>query len=435
MRRESLWEGAPWTTGIAVTPPPYDRLTPPENGETIHPTETGLRVPDAPIIPYIDGDGIGPEVVQAARHAMDEAVALAYGDRRRLVWFHLMAGAEAQEAYGELLPEDTFAAIRHYVVALKGPLTTPVGGGFRSLNVALRQTLDLYANVRPIFWIPEVPSPLREPWKVDLVIYREATEDVYAGIEWPRGSPPAARVRAFLAKEMGVSLREDVGLGLKPISEFASKRLVRKALAYALENERRNVTIMHKGNIMKFTEGAFREWGYEVAAQEFRERVVTEEELWEEHGGKVPPGKILVKDRLADNMLQQLLTRTDEYDVIATTNLNGDYISDAAAGLVGGLGMAPGANIGDAVGLFEPIHGSAPKYTGQDKVNPTAEILAGAMLLEYLGWDEAADLLKEGVKGAVQAKEVTYDLARRMEGATTVGTQAFAQRIVEQMGA
>ncbi len=418
-----------------MNPVTFDRLRTPEEGGTIRTDEGGLLVPDDPIIPYIEGDGIGPEVVLAALRVIDSAVDTSYGGKRRIVWLKVKAGREAEEDYGELLPEDVFRAISHYVVALKGPLTTPVGKGYRSLNVTLRQKLDLYANVRPITWIPEVPSPLREPWKVDLVIFREATEDVYAGIEWSRGSEEVKRIIDFLRQELGIRVRDDSGLGLKPISEFASKRLVRKALSYALEKGRRNVTLMHKGNIMKFTEGAFMQWGYEVAATEFSDEVVTEREVQEELDGKVPEGKVVLKDRLADNLFQQLLTRTDEYDVIATTNLNGDYISDAAAGLVGGLGVAPGANIGDYNALFEPIHGSAPKYEGLNKVNPTAEILAGAMLLEYIGWDEAANLIRGGVKKAVKAKEVTYDLARRIDGAHTVGTREFSHKVIENLEA
>ncbi len=417
-----------------MSSPKFDLLKPPEEGSAIRPADGRLDVPHDPIIPYIEGDGIGPEVVSAARRVLDGALEMTYGGRRRIAWFKVKAGREAEEDYGELLPEDVFKALRHYVVALKGPLTTPIGGGYRSLNVALRQTLDLYANVRPIFWIPEVPSPLKEPWKVDLVVFREATEDVYAGIEWSPGSGETRKVREFLEKEFGVRIRDDAGLGVKPISEFASKRLVRKAIAYALDKDRRSVTLMHKGNIMKFTEGAFMQWGYEVASEEFGNRVVKESDLWERFDGKMPEGRLLIKDRLADNMFQQLLTRTDEYDIIATTNLNGDYISDAAAGLVGGLGVAPGANIGDYLALFEPIHGSAPKYAGQNKVNPSAEILAGAMLLEYIGWDEAANLVKEGVKKAIEAKEVTYDLARKIETASRVGTQEFAERVIKGMG-
>jgi isocitrate dehydrogenase len=390
-------------------------------------------VPNDPVIPYIRGDGIGPEVVAAARRVLDAAVDQTYGGTRRLAWWRIPAGAEAEEAYGELLPADVLTAIRHYLVALKGPLTTPIGGGFRSLNVSLRQQLDLYANVRPIVWIPEVPSPLKHPERVDLVVFREATEDVYAGIEWEAGSEDARRLLAILEETYGLRVDNDPALGLKPVSEFASKRLVRKAIAYAVERGRRSVTLMHKGNIMKHTEGAFMRWGYEVAAEEFGDQVISEEEVRERHGGATPEGKVLVKDRLADNMLQQLLTRTAEYDVIATTNLNGDYVSDAAAGLVGGLGVAPGGNIGDETALFEPIHGSAPKYAEQDVANPTAEILAGAMLLDYLGWPEAAETVSWGVKRAIQAREVTQDLARQIEGAQAIGTQEFARRVIESL--
>ncbi|MCJ2519489.1 MAG: isocitrate dehydrogenase (NADP(+)) [Candidatus Thermoplasmatota archaeon] len=418
-----------------MNPVTFDILRTPEEGGAIRVVKGALLVPDGPIIPYIEGDGIGPEVVLAAQKVVDSAVDAAYGGKRRIVWFKMKAGKEAREDYGKLLPEDVFKAIEHYVVALKGPLTTPIGEGYRSLNVTLRQRLDLYANVRPIFWIPGVPSPLKEPWKVDLTIFREATEDVYAGIEWSHDSQETRKIMNFLSDEFGIRVREGSGLGLKPISEFASKRLVRKALSYAFERGRKSVTLMHKGNIMKFTEGAFMQWGYEVAATEFSDEVVTEREVQEELDGKVPEGKVVLKDRLADNLFQQLLTRTDEYDVIATTNLNGDYISDAAAGLVGGLGVAPGANIGDYNALFEPIHGSAPKYEGLNKVNPTAEILAGAMLLEYIGWDEAANLIRGGVKKAVKAKEVTYDLARRIDGAHTVGTREFSHKVIENLEA
>ncbi|MEE8231880.1 MAG: isocitrate/isopropylmalate family dehydrogenase, partial [Thermoplasmata archaeon] len=317
--------------------PAFDQLNPPGEGTAIRAEAGGLVVPGDPVIPFIRGDGIGPEVVAAARKVLDAAVDRAYRGDRRLVWWQIPAGAEAQEAYGELLPKDVLAAVRHYVVALKGPLTTPIGGGFRSLNVSLRQQLDLYANVRPIRWIPEMPSPLKHPERVDLVVFREATEDVYAGIEWEAGSDDARKLLGLLEKTYGIRVGNDPALGLKPMSEFASKRLVRKALAYAVDQDRRSVTLMHKGNIMKHTEGAFMRWGYEVATREFRDRVVTEQEVWDRHEGATPQGKVLVKDRLADNLLQQLLTRTAEYDVIATTNLNGDYVSDAAAGLVGGL--------------------------------------------------------------------------------------------------
>ncbi|MCJ2530841.1 MAG: isocitrate dehydrogenase (NADP(+)) [Candidatus Thermoplasmatota archaeon] len=413
--------------------PRFHKLRPPGEGTAIQTQDGRLAVPADPVIPYIRGDGIGPEVITATREVLDAAVATAYGGERRLVWWRILAGTEAEEPYGELLPPDVFAAVRHYVVALKGPLTTPIGGGYRSLNVTLRQELDLYANVRPIAWIPGIPSPLKHPERVDLVVFREATEDVYAGIEWAAGSEESRKLLNLLEKHYDLRVKNDPALGLKPISEFASKRLVRKALTYAVERGRRNVTLMHKGNIMKYTEGAFMRWGYEIAVQEFRGDVVTEEEVRDQHEGTPPEGKVLVKDRLADNMLQQLLTRTAEYDIIATTNLNGDYVSDAAAGLVGGLGVAPGANIGDHAALFEPIHGSAPKYAGQDIANPMAEILAGAMLLEYIGWSEASHMVRGGVSRAVLEGDVTQDLARQVEGTTVVGTRAFAQSVVDSL--
>jgi len=399
-------------------------------GQNIEVEGDRLRVPDNPIIPLIEGDGIGPEVVRAARGAIDASVKRAYGGERRIVWEEIFAGERAREAYGELLPSQTLDAIRNRIVALKGPLTTPVGGGFRSLNVTLRQELDLYANTRPIYWLPGVPSPMKHPEKMNIVIFREATEDVYAGIEWERGSREAKRFIELMRTEFGTEIREDSGIGVKPISEFCSKRLVRKAIQFAIERGRKSVTLVHKGNIMKYTEGAFREWGYQVAATEFRERTVTHEEVVKLYKGVAPPGKVLIKDAIADNMFQQLLTRTDEYDVIATPNLNGDYLSDAAAAQVGGLGVAPGGNIGDFTALFEPIHGSAPKYAGLDKANPTAEILAGVMMLEYIGWDEAARVLREAVKRTIGSKVVTYDLARQMDGAKEVGTSAFAEAVV-----
>ena len=413
---------------------PAERLAlkPPSEGHKILIAGGGLRVPDDPVIPLIEGDGIGPDVTRAARRTIDAAVAAAFGGRRRIVWFEVPAGEVAMFRYGDLLPEATREAIREYVVALKGPLTTPVGGGFRSLNVTLRQTLDLYANVRPVYWIPGVPTPVTHPERLDIVIFREATEDVYAGIEWAKGSPEAARMIDLLAHQFNVLVRADSGIGLKPISEFATKRLVRKALRYALDHGRRSVTLVHKGNIMKYTEGAFREWGYEVARDEFGDRTVTRDEV-QKGGGTVPEGRVLVKDVIADNMFQQLLLRPDEYDVLATPNLTGDYLSDAAAAQVGGLGVAPGGNIGDAHALFEPIHGSAPKYAGLDKVNPTAEILAGVMMLEHLGWDEAARRLRDAVKAVIASKVVTYDLARQMEGAREVGTSAFADAIIARL--
>ena len=406
------------------------KLEPPPEGHKILIAQGALRVPDDPIVPLIEGDGVGPDVTAAARRTIDAAVDATYAGRRRIAWYRVPAGESALIRHGDMLPDATTHAIREYVVALKGPLTTPVGGGFRSLNVALRQTLDLFANVRPVYWLPGVPSPVLHPERLDIVIFREATEDVYAGIEWAKGSDEARRILEILRTEFNVRVREDSGIGLKPISEFCSKRLVRKAIAYALAHGRRSVTLVHKGNIMKFTEGAFREWGYEVARDEFGDRTATGEDVQRRPDGRAPEGKVVIKDVIADNMFQQLLLRPAEYDVIATSNLNGDYLSDAAAAQVGGLGVAPGGNLGDAHALFEPIHGSAPKYAGMDKVNPTAEILAGAMMLEHIGWDEAATRLKEGVRAAIRAKAVTYDLARQMAGATEIGTSAFAEAIV-----
>jgi len=410
------------------------KLTPPSQGHKILITEGGIRVPDDPIIPLVEGDGIGPDVTRAARTVIDAAVESSYHGRRRIVWYPVPAGETAMFRFGDMLPEATLGAIREYVVALKGPLTTPVGGGFRSLNVTLRINLDLYANVRPIYWMPGVPSPVTHPERLDIIIFREAEEDVYAGIEWAKGSAEAKHMIEVLKQDFGVRLRDDTGIGLKPISEFESKRLVRKAIRYAIENHRRSVTLVHKGNIMKYTEGAFREWGYELARAEFPAETISWQEVQEKHDGKTPEGRVLIKDVIADNMFQQLLLRPDEYDILATTNLNGDYLSDAAAAQVGGLGVAPGANMGDAHALFEPIHGSAPKYAGMDKVNPTAEILAGVMMLEYLGWKEAAVRLRDAVKATIDAKVVTYDLARQMPGSREVGTTAFAKAIVERLG-
>jgi len=407
----------------------YQKLKPPEEGEKIRYEDGKLIVPDNPIIPYIEGDGIGRDVVPAALKVLDAA---AEKIGKEIVWFKIYAGEEAYKLYGNYLPEDTLKAIREYRVALKGPLTTPVSGGYRSLNVTIRQVLDLYACVRPVYYIKGVPSPLKNPEKVNLVIFREATEDVYAGIEWMKGSPEALKVIEFLRKEFGITIREDSGIGLKPISEFATKRIVRLAIKYAIENGRKSVTLVHKGNIMKYTEGAFRDWGYEVAKEEFGEYIITEEELWNNYDGVVPEGKIVIKDRIADNMFQQLLTRTEEYDVIVTPNLNGDYLSDMAAGLVGGLGVAPGSNIGDGIGVFEPVHGSAPKYAGQNKVNPTAQILTGALMFEYLGWKDGSELIKKAIEMTIQQKIVTYDLHRHI-GGKLVGTREFAQAVIENL--
>ncbi len=410
----------------------YNGLTPPADGQVIGWENGKLTVPARPIIPFIEGDGTGPDIWRASQPVLDAAVAKCYGGERSIAWFEVYAGEKAKEATGEWLPEDTLAAIRAYRVAIKGPLTTPVGGGIRSLNVALRQILDLYACVRPVRYFEGVPSPVKEPHKVDMVIFRENTEDVYAGIEWASGSPEAKRLIEFLA-EMGKKVRPDSGLGIKPISTFGSKRLVRKALEYAVANGRKSVTLVHKGNIMKFTEGAFKDWGYEIAAAEFGGDTVTEQALWDELGGKMPPGKILVKDRIADAMFQQVLLRPDEYDLLATTNLNGDYLSDALAAQVGGLGIAPGSNEGDGYAVFEATHGTAPKYAGQDKVNPGSVILSGVMMLSWLGWTEAARAIEKAMEKTIAQKRVTYDFERQMQGATLLKASEFGAAIVENL--
>jgi len=389
-----------------------------------------LQVPDNPVIPYIAGDGIGPDITRATMMVIDAAVAKAYGGRRALGWHEMIAGEVALAQKKELLGDDVLQMITDCRVALKGPMTTPVGGGFRSVNVTLRQKLDLYACVRPVRYFPGVPSPLKHPEKVNVVIYRENTEDVYAGIEWKAGSPEAARVRAALKDAVGTVLREDAGLGLKPISEMGSKRLVRAAIKYALQHKLPSVTLVHKGNIMKFTEGAFRDWGYAVAREEFGATVIDKGPWCRIANGS---SECIVKDSIADSMFQQLLLRPDEYSVLATPNLNGDYISDAAAAQVGGLGMAPGANIGDGIGVFEATHGSAPKYAGLDKVNPGSLILSAVMMLEFMGWQEAADLAVAGLTRAICDRIVTYDLARQTEGAKEVSCSGFARAIVERL--
>lgn len=408
-------------------------LQPPAEGEKITYSEGKLNIPNHPVIPFIRGDGIGPEVVDAMRNVLDAAVAESYSGDRSLEWFEVPAGEQAHEQFGEYLPEDTFEAIREYRVAIKGPLTTPVGEGFRSLNVALRQVLNLYACVRPVYYIKGVPSPMKNPEQMDMVVFRENTEDVYSGIEWEANSPQAKKLIKFLREELDTDLPEESAIGLKPMSETATKKLVRRAIQYAIEKDRESVTLVHKGNIMKFTEGAFREWGYELAREEFPEKTIDEDTLWEKYNGERPEGKIVIKDRIADNMLQQLITRTSQYDVLAMPNLNGDYLSDAAAGQVGGLGVAPGGNLGDGRALFEPTHGSAPKYAGEDKVNPSSEILSGVMLLDHIGWDEAAEAVVEGLEKTVQQKTVTYDLHRQMEGAEKVALSRFAELICENI--
>ena len=405
------------------------------DGDRITVTPEGPSVPDRPIVPFIEGDGMGPDIWAAAVRVFDGAVEAAYGTDRKIQWMEVYAGEKALDLSGEWLPQETLQAIEEFAVSIKGPLTTPVGGGIRSLNVTLRQKLDLYACVRPSRWIKGTPSPVKAPDKLDVVIYRENTEDVYSGIEWEAGSDEVEKVRSFLNDEMGCSVRENSGIGVKPISEFGTKRLVRMCIRDAIRNGRKSVTLVHKGNIMKFTEGAFREWGYEVARDEFGEETITETELWSAHDGKQPEGKIVIKDRIADAMFQQILLRPAEYDYIALPNLNGDYLSDACAAQVGGLGMAPGANIGDEVALFEATHGTAPKYAGLDKVNPTSLILSGVMMLDYMGWDEAARALLDAIERTVGQKYVTYDLERQMDGATLAKTSQFGDRIIDNMRA
>jgi isocitrate dehydrogenase len=391
-----------------------------------------ISAPDNPIIPFIKGDGVGPDIWRAAVLVMDNAVAKAYTGKRKIAWQEMWAGAEAIERHNDPLPPETLQTINQYKVAIKGPLTTPVAGGFRSLNVALRQHFDLYACIRPIRYIPGTPSPLKNPEKVDLVIFRENTEDVYAGIEWRGESEEGQKVMRFLREEMAVEVRDGSGIGIKPISPFATKRLVRRAIEYALGHGRRSVTLVHKGNIMKYTEGAFRDWGYEVVEQEFSGKAIREDER--QGGGGLPDGQVVVNDRLADAMFQQVLLRPEDYDVLVTPNLNGDYLSDACAAQVGGLGMAPGANCGDEVAIFEATHGSAPKYANQDKVNPGSMILSGAMMLEYLGWIEAARIIEDAVQRTIQAKTVTYDLHRQMKGATLLSCSRFGEAVVRNMG-
>ncbi|MGI8782261.1 MAG: isocitrate dehydrogenase (NADP(+)) [Acidobacteriota bacterium] len=411
----------------------YKHLKVPTGGETIEFSDGQFKVPDRPVIPFIEGDGIGPDIWKATRRVVDSAVEKLYGGRRRIVWFEALAGEKAKEMTDEWLPDDTLKAIDEFSVAIKGPLTTPVGGGIRSLNVTLRQVLDLYACVRPVRYIEGVPAPVREPEKMNVVIFRENTEDVYAGIEWPEGSKEAKDVIEFLATRFGIKVRPDSGIGIKPISVTATKNLVRKAMRHCIEQKRPRLTLVHKGNIMKFTEGAFRDWGYDLVREEFRDVAVTEEEVTTQHEGKAPAGKIVVNDRIADAMFQQVLLRPDEYDVLATPNLNGDYLSDACAAQVGGLGMAPGANIGARMACFEATHGTAPKYAGKDMVNPGSLLLSALMMLEYLGWNEASEVIYAALGKTIRQKKVTYDLERQMEGATRVSTSQFAQAIIENL--
>jgi len=409
----------------------FEQLTVPTEGERIGIADGQLVVPNKPIVPVIEGDGIGRDIMKVTRRVVDAAVETASNGENQIVWFDVYAGENAMAKYNEWLPQDTFDAIEYFRVALKGPLTTPVGGGFRSLNVTLRQVLELYACVRPVRYFQGVPAPVTHPEKMNVVIFRENTEDVYAGIEWEQGTPEVKKVIELLRTEMGVDIREDSGIGVKPISIFGTKRLARMAIQYAIDHGRRSVTFVHKGNIMKFTEGAFCAWGYELAKEEFADQTITEDELYDDYGGECPEGKILVNDRIADSMLQQILTRTDEYDVIVTPNLNGDYLSDAAAAQVGGIGMAPGGNLSDEVALFEATHGTAPKYTDQDVVNPGSLILSAVMMLEHIGWQEAADLIISGLEKTILQKRVTYDLERLMKGATKVRTSEFGASIIE----
>jgi len=406
-------------------------------GEIIEWTSDGRPiVPDKPVIGFIEGDGIGPDIWRAAKGVFDKAVEVAYAGKRQIIWKELFAGEKAQKKYGQLLPEETFQEIKRLGIAIKGPLTTPVGEGFRSLNVTLRQKLDLYACIRPVRYIAGVPAPLKNQEKADVVIFRENTEDVYAGVEWEAGSKEAKELIDHINKIQKTkgenTIAEESAIGIKPMSEKNTKRLVRKAIQYAIENKRKVVTLVHKGNIMKFTEGKFRQWGYELAKEEFGNTVITEEEL-PKYSGKLPETKILINDRIADAMFQQLILRPEEYDILATPNLNGDYLSDAAAALVGGLGMAPGANIGDRCALFEATHGTAPKYAGLDKVNPSSLILSGVEMLRFMGWNEAADLILKAIEKTIQNKTVTYDLARQMEGAKEIRCSEFGLEIQKNM--
>jgi isocitrate dehydrogenase len=464
----------------------YNGLPVPANGARITYSNGRYQVPDNPIIPFIEGDGTGRDIWKASVRVFDAAVQKAYQGKRRVAWYEVFAGEKAKAEFNNWLPDDTVNAIREFRVAIKGPLTTPVGGGMRSLNVALRQILDLYACVRPVKYYKGTPSPVKHPERMDLVIYRENTEDVYAGIEWEQGTPEAARLIEFLNKDMlkgsKKQVRLDSGVGIKPISVTGTKRLVRMAIQFALDTGRKSVTLMHKGNIQKFTEGAFRKWGYELAAQEFRDKIVTERESWildnkdknpnltiEENANLTEPGlefgteefrrsiyqevrdvlnaiytthgkgawkkKLMINDRIADSIFQQVVTRADEYSVLATSNLNGDYISDACAAQVGGLGIAPGANIGDGYAIFEATHGTAPKYADKDVINPGSVILSGVMMFRLMGWNEAADLIEHGMERTIEQKQVTYDFERLMEGATKVTTSGFASQIIENMDA
>jgi len=413
----------------------YKHVKVPEFGAKITVDNGKLVVPDNPVLLFIEGDGTGPDIWKASQHVFDAAVEKAYGGKKKVAWAEIYAGEKSLQVYGEneWLPEETLEAIEEYLVAIKGPLTTPVGGGIRSLNVTLRQRLDLYACVRPVKYYAGTPSPVKTPEKLDIVLFRENTEDVYAGVEFKADSPEANEIIKLINEKFGKNIRPGSGIGVKPMSAFGSKRLVKKAIEYALTHGRKSVTIVHKGNIMKFTEGSFKEWGYEVAKEEFGNVTVTEDEVWANHGGKVPEGKLLIKDRIADSMFQQVLLRPDEYDVVATPNLNGDYLSDAAAAQVGGLGIAPGANLSYSIGLFEATHGTAPKYANLDKINPGSVILSGVMMFDYIGWTEVARMIESALQKTISSKVVTYDFARLMDGAKEVKTSEFAVEIVKNM--
>jgi isocitrate dehydrogenase len=412
----------------------YEHIQIPASGEKITIENDQLVVPDNPILGFVEGDGIGPDITRASMRVWNAAVEKAYGGKRKVHWAELYLGEKAAGIYdGNYFPAETLDAVKDLIVSVKGPLTTPIGGGFRSLNVSLRQELDLYACVRPVDYIDGVPSPMKRPEDVHAIIFRENTEDVYAGIEYESGTPENEKLAKFLREEMGAKFFEGAGLGIKPISAFGSKRLVRKAIQYAIDNNKDSVTLVHKGNIQKFTEGAFRKWGYELAAEEFADETITEAELWDNYDGKRPEGKIVIRDRIADIMFQLMQLRPAEFSVIATTNLNGDYLSDALAAEVGGMGIAPGANMADHIAVFEATHGTAPKYANLDKVNPSSLMFSGSMMFDYIGWKEVSELIADAFGKTIQQKIVTYDFARQMEGATEVSTSAFADALIANM--
>lgn len=415
--------------------PNYKKIIVPDDGEKITIKNDRLSVPNNPIIPFIEGDGIGPDIWRASKLVFDAAVQKAFDGKKKIAWMEVYAGQKAVDIYGsdQWLPDETVDAIREYFVAIKGPLTTPIGGGIRSLNVALRQKLDLFACVRPVKYYKGTPSPVKRPQDLNVVIFRENTEDVYAGIEFKSGTNEASNLINYINQNFGKNIRPDSGIGIKPISKFGTERLVKKAIEYAIANKRRSVTLVHKGNIMKFTEGSFKEWGYETAQKYFSDLIVTEDDLYKNLNGVLPDGKILIKDRIADSMFQQVLLRPSEYEIVATPNLNGDYLSDACAAQVGGLGIAPGANMSYHIAVFEATHGTAPKYAGLDKVNPGSIILSGVMMLEYLGWKKAARLVEKAMQKTIKSKVVTYDFARQLKGATEVKCSEFAAEIVKNM--